>query len=153
MLLSWHLSNVNISADTLSFILCLRWSHVPRLFEKVLLLTRKKKNENYKMPAMHFPSSFPPALCFPLPPSLPLIDQWQNLGDVCFIKCLTVFLFLLAKQGIWMGQSCHPSSLSVVLHVSPAMKKSLICGNFMIHWLWLLNSNTHLCLPVVISVR
>lgn len=48
-----------------------------------------------------FLPSFTPAL---FPPSPALIDQWQNLGDVCFIKCLNVFLFLLAKQGIGGGQ-------------------------------------------------
>lgn len=43
-----------------------------------------------------------------LPPSLPLIDQWQSLGDVCFIKCLTIFLFLLAKQGDLKGTFLQP---------------------------------------------
>lgn len=54
-----------------------------------------------KMPATHFSSFFIFTLCLSLPPSLALIDHWHNSGDVCFIKCPNVFLFLLAKQWIW----------------------------------------------------
>lgn len=73
------------------------------------------------MPAMHFASAFSLSAFHP-PPSLPLIHQWQNLGDVCFITCLIAFLSLLAKQGFWKGQSCHPTCRGVPTYLQPQKK-------------------------------
>lgn len=117
-------------------------------------LEKKKKEEIYKMPAMHFASAFSLSAFHP-PPSLPLIDQWQNLGDVCFITCLIAFLSLLAKQGFWKGQSCHPTC-SGVTHIFSHRKsffqlkwKTEKYDKVMINSLQLLKSNAHLSLPVV----
>lgn len=117
-----HSYYLRTSADTS----CLRFWLIPCtiLVWKNNCWEQEKKMEIYKMPITHFPSSSSLTPCLLLPASLPLIDQWQNLGDMCFIKCLTAFLFLLAKQGIWEGQSYHHTSLSVVLHISPATEKA-----------------------------
>lgn len=120
MRLGLHLSHVIISADTLSF---QTFPCTMLVWNKLRLRTRQKKKKSTKCLLCIFPSSFTLAPCLAFSPSLPLIDQWQNVGDVCFIKCLTAFLFLLAKQGMWKGQSCHPTSLAVLLPVSPPTEK------------------------------
>ena len=130
MRLGLHLSHVNISADMLCFwtLPCtmLVWKKATATYKT----KKKKKMKSTKCLLCIFPSSFTLAFCLAFSPLLPLIDQWQNVGDVCFIKCLTAFLFLLAKQGIWKGQSCHPTSLAVLLPVSPPTeKKAYSCLN------------------------
>lgn len=105
------------------------------------------------MPAMHFASAFSLSAFHP-PPSLPLIHQWQNLGDVCFITCLIAFLSLLAKQGFWKGQSCHPTCRGVPTYLQPQKKLfPAQVQNVTINSLQLLKSNAHLSLPVVILQR
>lgn len=66
---------------------------------KLLLLKNKHILVSKCLQCIFPPLSF--LLCLSLPPSLALIDHWHNSGDVCFIKCLNVFLILLAKQWIW----------------------------------------------------
>lgn len=102
-------------------------------------------DEIYKMPAVQFPASF----SLPFPPWLPLIDQWQNLAAVCFIKCLTIFLFLLAKQGIRRGQYSDLHSLGTASGTSPATT-----GQWKTQLWDKLTTATHIfCAPVEDNIR
>lgn len=66
----------------------------------------------HKMPAMHFPCLF--SLAFP-PSIAPSHRSMTELGRCVLHQMSDCISLLLAKQGIWKGQSCHPTSLSMVL--------------------------------------
>lgn len=96
---------INVRSERFPVLLLSQISSSWRTWWTILLLGKLKppKLNPKKKKKPHTFSIGVFSLRLPSSPLLPLIDHWQNMGDVCFITSLTAFLLLQGNEGCERG--------------------------------------------------